>query len=86
MDRPSSDHPHFDAEDGPWPMGWAIALGAGGLAALCASGIAGASGAAGFVIGLMTFAVFGALLGAGGVERTAAAGDDHGHPHGGGHH
>ncbi len=81
------DHGHFDAEDGPWPMGWAIALGAGVLAALCASGIAGASGSAGFVIGLVTFAVFGALLGAGGVERTAAAGDDHGHghDHGGGH-
>lgn len=84
MDHPSSDHPHFDAENGPWPMGWAIALGAGVLAALCASAIAGASGAAGFVIGLVTFAVFGALLGAGGVQRSAAQGDDHNH--GGGHH
>jgi hypothetical protein len=79
------DHGHFDAEEGPWHMGWAIALGAGVLAALTASYIGGAAGFAGFVIGLLSFGVFGVLLGAGGVERTAGA-HVHDHGHDGGHH
>lgn len=79
------DHGHFDAETGPWPMGWGIALAAGLGAALLTSAIAGASGSAGFVIGLVSFGVFGVLLGAGGVERRAAAheADHHDHGHGG---
>jgi len=86
----SDDHPHFDAETGPWPMGWAVALGAGALAAALAGGIGGADSTAALVIGAVSFAVFGVLLGAGGVERAAPAeggAHDHAHDHGhGGHH
>jgi hypothetical protein len=83
----SDDHGHFEAETGPWPMGWALALGAGVVAALLAAAIGGATGAGALVIGLLSFAVFGALLGAGGVER-ASEGDAQGdHHHNlGGHH
>lgn len=82
----SDDHPHFDAETGPWPLGWAVALGAGALAAGLAGGVGGAETAAALVIGALSFAVFGVLLGAGGVERSApAAGDDHSHAQGHGH-
>ncbi|MDZ7905294.1 MAG: hypothetical protein U5N55_05605 [Cypionkella sp.] len=81
------DHGHFDDETGPWPMGWAVAAGAGVIAALLVTAIGGASAPAGFVIGLVSFGVFGALLGSGGVERGAqGAGDTHEHGHGGGHH
>ncbi len=82
----SDGHPHFDAETGPWPMGWAVALGAGALAAALAGGVGGANSTAALVIGAVSFAVFGVLLGAGGVERTAPAeGDTHDHSHGGHH-
>ncbi len=83
----SDDH-HFDAETGPWPLGWAVAVGAGAIAAALASGVGGANSAASVVIGAVSFAVFGALLGTGGIERLAASGDDHhgdNHDHGGHH-
>lgn len=82
----NDDHPHVDAETGPWPLGWAVALLAGVLAAVLAGGVGGANSTAALVIGVVSFGVFGVLLGAGGVERTtpAAGGpDDHSH---GGHH
>lgn len=83
-----SDHNHFDDETGPWPMGWGVAAGAGVIALVLASAIGGASGSAGFVIGLVSFGVFGALLGSGGVERSAGDAEIHDHDHGhtGGHH
>lgn len=65
-------------------MGWAVAAAFGLGAALVTSVIGGASGSAGFVIGLVSFGVFGVLLGAGGVELTAPAAGAH-HAHGGSH-
>ncbi len=85
----SDEHPHFDAETGPWPLGWAVAFGAGAVAAVLAGGVGGADSTAALVIGAVSFAVFGVLLGAGGVERTTPAEGEHDHSHdhsNGGHH
>jgi hypothetical protein len=84
MTHPDHDH-HFDDETGPWPMGWAIAILASILAVVLVVAIGGATGAAGLLTGLVTFGVFGVLLGSGGVERAAQDGHDP-HTHGGGHH
>jgi hypothetical protein len=76
-------HPSDTPETGPWPMGWAVAAGAGALAFVLCVAIGGASFAAGLAIGLVSFGVFGVLLGAGGVERT---GPSDSHEGGGDHH
>lgn len=80
----NDDH-HHDAETGPWPLGWALALGAGAIAAALVGVVGGGSTLAAGVIGVVSFGVFGALLGAGGVERGHASGED-AHHHEGGHH
>lgn len=86
------DHSHADtATSGPWPLGWAIAALAGGLAFLLGTAIAGAGFWAAFSVAALSFGVFGVLLGAGGVERTApsdAHSSDAHHPahHSDGHH
>lgn len=79
MDHHASDTP----ETGPWPMGWAVAAAAGALAFVLCFGIGGASFMAALVIALVSFGVFGVLLGAGGVQRGAPS---HGADTGGGHH
>jgi hypothetical protein len=79
------DHSHFDAEEPPWLMGWGLALGAGLLAAVLTAYIGGASAMAGFVVGLVSFGVFGVLLGAGGVSRSAPIAANH-DDHAAGHH
>ena len=61
--------------------GWGIAL----IAAAIAGGLAmlvGAQTAAVAVVALVSFGVFGVLLGRGGVELGTATPDDHGHNHG----
>jgi hypothetical protein len=73
------------AETGPWPMGWAYAALAGGMAFVLTSGIGGAGFWAALTIGAVSFGVFGVLLGAGGVERTAPP-DAHHSDHHGDHH
>ena len=79
------DHHHEHAPvDGPWAGGWLVAAVAGLLAAFSARAIGDVSLTPAFVVGLMTFGVFGVLLGQGGVERVDGA--DHGAGHGHGHH
>ncbi len=81
----SDDHHHDHAPvDGPWAGGWLIAAGAGLLAAITARALGDVSMSPAFVVGLVTFGVFGVLLGSGGVERAEL--DDHGDSHGHGHH
>jgi hypothetical protein len=71
------DHSQAEtATQGPWPLGWAIAALAGAVAFVLASAIAGAGFWAAFSIAALSFGVFGVLLGAGGVERTAPS-DSH---------
>ena len=86
----TDDHHHDDAETGPWPLGGALALAAGVIGAALVSVVGGGSSLAAGLVGLVSFGVFGALLGAGGVQRGAAFGEDahhnHGHENGGGHH
>ena len=63
--------------------GWLIALFGGGIA----SGLTlmmGATSLAAGIIGLVTFGVFGVLLGKGGVELAPPS--DHTHGHHAGHH
>lgn len=68
--------------------GWWIAL-LGGAIGFGLTLIMGAATPAAGIIGLVTFGVFGVLLGKGGVELTAASDhspDHHAHNHHGGHH
>jgi hypothetical protein len=79
------DHHHEHAPvDGPWAGGWLVAVVAGLIAAFVARAIGDVSLTPAFVVGLVTFGVFGVLLGQGGVERVDGA--DHGTGHGHGHH
>lgn len=63
--------------------GWAYAL-IGGAVAAGLTAVMGAALPAVLVVGVVSFGVFGVLLGKGGVERTE--GDASAHPHEGGHH
>ena len=80
-----ADH-HHDHEpvQGPWAGGWLVAVAAGVIAALVARTIGEVSLSPAAIVGLVTFCVFGVLLGSGGVERAEF--DDHGDSHGHGHH
>lgn len=80
-----ADH-HHDHEpvQGPWAGGWLVAVAAGVNAALVARTIGEVSLSPAAIVGLVTFGVFGVLLGSGGVERAEF--DDHGDSHGHGHH
>lgn len=79
------DHHHEHAPvDGPWAGGWLVAALAGVLAAIVARAIGDVSLGPAIVVGLVTFGVFGVLLGSGGVERAESG--DHGAGHGHGHH
>ncbi len=80
-----ADH-HHDHEpvQGPWAGGWLVAVAAGVIAALVARTIGEVSLSPAAIVGLVTFGVFGVLLGSGGVERAEF--DDHGDSHGHGHH
>jgi hypothetical protein len=78
----SEDHDHGVVE-GPWAGGWLVAAAAGMGAALIARIIGEADLTAGVAVGGVTFAVFGVLLGSGGVELGAA---DHGESHDAGAH
>lgn len=80
-----SDHHHDHAPVlGPWAGGWLVAAAAGVLAALIARAIGDVSMSPAVLVGLVTFGVFGVLLGSGGVERAEF--DDHGAGHDHGHH
>lgn len=85
-----SDHHDHAPVEGPWAGGWLVAAGAGVLAALIARAIGDVSMSPAVLVGLVTFGVFGVLLGSGGVERAefSAHGNGHGHgeSHGHGHH
>jgi high-affinity Fe2+/Pb2+ permease len=80
------DHSHDHASvDGPWAGGWAVALVAGLFAAMIARVFGEVGLTAALLVGLVTFAVYGVLLGSGGVEVTVT--EDHGAGHDGhGHH
>ena len=83
------DHHHDHVPvDGPWAGGWLVAAGAGLLAAITARALGDVSISPAFVVGLVTFGVFGVLLGSGGVERAEFDdhGDSHGHGQNHGHH
>ena len=62
--------------------GWGIAL----IAALIAAGVTQILGGPAAVIALVTFGVFGVLMGRGGVELTAPSTDLHADAHHGDHH
>jgi len=80
-----SDHHHDHAPvDGPWAGGWLVAAVAGLLAAVAARAMGEVTMTPAVLVGLVTFGVFGVLLGAGGVERAEF--DDHGDDHGHAHH
>ncbi len=75
-----SDH-HAEVQ-GPWAGGWMVAAIAGLFAAFAARLIGDVGMSPAVLIGLVTFGVFGVLLGSGGVELSVAADDDaHGHGH-----
>ena len=69
--------------DGPWAGGWLVAAAAGLIAALIARAIGDVAMSPAVLVGLVTFGVFGVLLGSGGVERSTAygTGDGTGHGH-----
>ncbi len=80
-----SDHHDHAPVDGPWAGGWLVAAGAGLLAAIVARAIGDVGMSPAVLVGLVSFGVFGVLLGSGGVELNAdAGGHDEGHAHG--HH
>jgi hypothetical protein len=66
------------------PAGWLVALLAGAVAAGLTAWTRGAGLPASAIIGLVTFGVFGVLLGKGGVELNAATEGHSDHHHG--HH
>ena len=79
-----ADHHHDHAPvAGPWAGGWLVAAVAGLLAAVAARAIGEVTMTPAVLVGLVTFGVFGVLLGSGGVERAEF--DDHGDDHVGGH-
>lgn len=80
------DHSHDQAPvDGPWAGGWLVAAVAGVIAATLARLLGEVGVSPAVLVGVVTFGVFGVLLGNGGVELVA--GDAHGHDdHGHGHH
>lgn len=79
-----ADHHHDHAPvDGPWAGGWLVAAVAGLLAAVAARAMGEVTMTPAVIVGLVTFGVFGVLLGSGGVERAEF--DDHGDDHVGGH-
>lgn len=77
------DHDDHEAVDGPWAGGWLVAAIAGLIAVLLARVLGEVGMPTAVLLGMMVFAVFGVLLGSGGVELTAA---DHGADYGSGHH
>lgn len=80
-----ADHHHDHAPvAGPWAGGWLVAAVAGLLAAVAARAMGEVTMTPAVIVGLVTFGVFGVLLGAGGVERAEF--DDHGDYHGHAHH
>jgi len=80
-----SDHHDHAPVDGPWAGGWLVAAGAGLLEAIIARAIGDVGMSPAVLVGLVSFGVFGVLLGSGGVELSAdASGHDEGHGHG--HH
>lgn len=90
MDDYHADDHHVHAPvDGPWAGGWLVAVGAGLLTAIIARAVGDVGMSPAVLVGLVSFGVFGVLLGSGGVELTADAGGhdamaDGGHGHG--HH
>lgn len=79
MDHDGHDHA---VVDGPWSGGWMVAGVAGLIAAVLARVLGEVGFAAALMLGGMVFAVFGVLLGSGGVELTAGDADaDHGSGH-----
>lgn len=80
-----SDHHDHAPVDGPWAGGWLVAAGAGLLTAIVARAIGDVGMSPAVLVGLVSFGVFGVLLGSGGVELNADAGG-HGEDHGHGHH
>ncbi len=66
------------------PSGWLVALLAGSLAGGLSAWIGGAGLPASLMTGLVTFGVYGVLLGKGGVELTEPTHGDHHDTHG--HH
>lgn len=82
------DHAHDHAPAlGLMATGWLVALLAGAVAGGLAAVIGGASLTAALIIAAVSFAVFGMLLGQGGVELNAATAGDHADhdPHGDNH-
>lgn len=79
------DHSYDHAPvDGPTASGWGLAALLGLLAAAASLWLGDLGNTAVALIGLVTFGVFGVLLGAGGVELTVTEGhgdshDAHGH-------
>lgn len=74
------DHSHDHAAvDGPWAGGWLVALVAGIIGACLARWMGAVGLMPAVLIGLLCFAVYGVLLGSGGVELSPALDDDHGH-------
>ncbi len=79
------DHSHeMTPVDGPWAGGWVVAAVAALFAAWVAKTIGAVGAAPTALVACMTFLVFGALLGSGGVELPApsdhSAHDAHDHP------
>ena len=86
MDHSHDHHDKVDGHhgkvDGPWAGGWLVAVAAGLIAASLARLIGDVGLPASVGVGGVVFAVFGVLMGAGGVELTQLdAGDDHSAPH-----
>ena len=80
-----SDHHDHAPVDGPWAGGWLVAAGAGLLTAIVARALGDVGMSPAVLVGLVSFGVFGVLLGSGGVELNKdAGGHDEGHGHG--HH
>ena len=83
MDQMNDHHDGHIAEDGPWDGGWLVAALAGLIAATLARLFGDVGMTAAFVVAAAVFAVFGVLLGSGGVELTSV---EHADDHASGHH